>query len=441
MGSSVSSRLALPPQWSGRPSRKPHQPAPGRESGRVWAMERWLVHRVLSAVGNPPIAMVLWNGEVIGHPAAKARMKIHDRRTFWQLLANVYLNFGDAFSEGRIEVEGDLLLFLEAVYRSEDGQPRDGLAAALAEWRRRPRANTLGRSRSNIYHHYDIGDDFYRLWLDQEMVYTCAFFPSPQASLEEAQAAKMELVCRKLWLKPGETVVEAGCGWGALALYMARNFGVTVKAYNVSREQIRSARGRAKAEGLETRVEFIEDDYRTIRGHFDVFASIGMLEHVGTNHYRELGEVIHRCLRPAGRGMVHTIGRDYPGCLNSWIERRIFPGAYAPSLREIMDVLEPRSFSVLDVENLRLHYALTLQHWLDRFEAVASRVEEMFDEAFVRAWRLYLAGSLAAFRTGSLQLFQVLFARHGSNEIPWTRDTTRSRAPRGNALNGRSAAP
>ena len=296
-----------------------------------------------------------------------------------------------------------------------------GLAAALAEWRRKPRANTLGGSRSNIHHHYDIGDDFYRLWLDREMVYTCAFFPSPEVSLEEAQTAKMELVCRKLWLKPGETVVEAGCGWGALALYMARHYGVTVKAYNVSREQIRHARERAKAEGLEGRVEFIEDDYRTIRGQFDVFASIGMLEHVGADHYRQLGEVIHRCLRPAGRGILHTIGRDYPGCLNAWIERRIFPGAYAPSLREIMNVLEPRSFSVLDVENLRLHYALTLQHWLDRFEAAAPRVEEMFDEAFVRAWRLYLVGSLAAFRTGSLQLFQVLFARHGSNEIPWTR--------------------
>ena len=203
---------------------------------------------------------------------------------------------------------------------------------------------------------------------------------------------------------------------------MARHYGVTVKAYNVSREQIRFARERAKEQGLGNRVEFIEDDYRTIRGPFDVFASIGMLEHVGPDNYRQLGDVIHHCLRPGGRGILHTIGRDTPGRLNSWIERRIFPGAYAPSLREIMNVLEPRSFSVLDVENLRLHYALTLQHWHDRFEAAAARVEEMFDEAFVRAWRLYLVGSQAAFRTGSLQLFQVVFARHGSNEIPWTRN-------------------
>jgi cyclopropane-fatty-acyl-phospholipid synthase len=421
MGSSGSTRLALPPRWSDRLSNRPASRLRDPVNGRVWDLDRWLVRRLLRAVGAPPIALVLWNGETIGHSVPKYRLKIHDRSTFWQLLANVYVSFGDAFSDGRVEVEGDLLEFLELIYRCEDTRSR-GALAALAEWRRKSRANTLVVSRSNIHHHYDIGDDFYRLWLDQEMVYTCAFFPSPDVSLEEAQTAKMELVCRKLWLQPGETVVEAGCGWGALALYMARHYGVSVKAYNVSREQIRHARAQAKALGLEARVEFVEDDYRAIRGQFDVFASIGMLEHVGLRHYGELGEVIHRCLRPAGRGMVHTIGRDYPGCLNAWIERRIFPGAYAPSLREIMDVFEPRSFSVLDVENLRLHYALTLQHWLDRFEAAADRVVAMFDEAFVRAWRLYLAGSLAAFRTGSLQLFQVLFARHGVNEIPWTRE-------------------
>ena len=421
MGSSVSSRAALPPQWSGRRVRSSLPTVSGRKSGPVWAVERWLVGRLLSALGSPPIALVLWDGVSIGHANPKARVKIHDRRTFWQLLANVSLSFGDALSDGRIEVEGDLLEFLEIIYRCEETQPRGGLLDALAEWRRRPRANTLGGSRSNIHHHYDLGDDFYRLWLDREMVYTCAYFPAPDVSLEEAQTAKMDLICRKLWLKPGQTVVEAGCGWGALALHMARRYGVTVKAYNVSREQIRTARERAKAEGLASRVEFIEDDYRTIHGQCDVFTSIGMLEHVGADCYQQLGEVIHRCLRPAGRGIVHTIGRDHPGRLNAWIERRIFPGAYVPSLREIMTILEPRSFSVLDVENLRLHYALTLQHWRDRFEAAASRVEAMFDAAFVRAWRLYLCGSLAAFRTGSMQLFQVLFARHASNEIPWTR--------------------
>ena len=386
----------------------------------MWAIERWLVRRLLDSLGSPPIALVLWDGEAIGHAQAQARVVIRDRPTFWRLVYNPDLHFGDAYSDGSVEVEGDLLSFLELVYRAEDARPRSGLAA-VANRLRRERLNTIGRARSNIYHHYDIGDDFYRLWLDRQMVYTCAYFPTPDATLEEAQTAKMDLVCRKLWLKPGETVVEAGCGWGAFALHMARSCGVTVKAYNVSHEQIRTARQRAKAEGLEDRVEFIEDDYRAIRGQFDVFASIGMLEHVGLRNYGVLGEVIDRCLRPNGRGLIHSIGRDDQGLLNAWIERRIFPGAHVPCLREMMQVLEPRRFSVLDVENLRLHYALTLKHWLARFDEAAPRVAEMFDASFVRAWRLYLAGSQAAFSTGSLQLFQVLFARHGVNDIPWTR--------------------
>jgi cyclopropane-fatty-acyl-phospholipid synthase len=380
-----------------------------------------LVQRLLKSLGDPALTLVLWNGESLGHAQPKARIKVHDRRTFWRLVTDPDLAFGDAFSDGQVEVEGDLLAFLELIYRAQDSQPRRGLMAAVSNYLRVRRVNTLGRSRSNIYHHYDIGDDFYRLWLDREMLYTCAYFPAPETSLEDAQTAKMDLICRKLWLKPGETVVEAGCGWGALALHMARNYGVTVKAFNVSREQIRHARQRAQAEGLDSRVEFIEDDYRAIRGQFDAFVSVGMLEHVGLRNYRCLGQVIDGCLRPSGRGMIHSIGRDDPGALNAWIEKRIFPGAHAPSLCEIMQVLEPLCFSVLDVENLRQHYALTLRHWLDRFDAAAPRVGEMFDQSFVRAWRLYLAGSLAAFNTGSLQLFQVLFARHGVNEIPWTR--------------------
>jgi len=181
------------------------------------------------------------------------------------------------------------------------------------------------------------------------------------------------------------------------------------------------AKDRARALGIEGGVEFIEDDYRNISGHFDAFVSVGMLEHVGRDHYQELGGLIDRCLKPDGRGLIHSIGLVRPARLNAWIERRIFPGAYPPSLREMLDVLEPWGYSVLDIENLRLHYALTLAHWLRRFESAQERVTEMYDERFVRAWRLYLSGSQAAFNSGEMQLFQVLFARARSNDVPWTR--------------------
>jgi cyclopropane-fatty-acyl-phospholipid synthase len=196
---------------------------------------------------------------------------------------------------------------------------------------------------------------------------------------------------------------------------------VKVTAYNISREQIVHARQRAHAEGLDGQVEFIEDDYRNVRGEFDAFVSIGMLEHVGTDHYRELGEVIDRSLRDNGRGLIHSIGLNYPRPMDAWTERHIFPGACPPSLAQMMDIFEPYDFSVLDVENLRLHYAKTLEHWLQRYENNIDRVTEMFDPEFVRAWRLYLAGSLTAFKMGGMQLFQVSFARAGHNQIPWTR--------------------
>ena len=231
----------------------------------------------------------------------------------------------------------------------------------------------------------------------------------------------MEHVARKLRLQPGETVLEAGCGWGALALHLARQHGVRVRAFNVSGEQLSWARERARREGLADRVEFVDDDYRSVRGTYDAFVSVGMLEHVGPEHYGDLARVIDRTLAPHGRGLLHSIGRNRSLEFSPFVQRRIFPGAYPPTLREMVALLEPIDLSVLDVENLRLHYACTLEHWLSRFEAHRDEVARRFSEPFVRIWRLYLAGSIAAFRTGSLQLFQVVFARGRSNAVPWTR--------------------
>ena len=388
--------------------------------GRVLGIDRWLLRKFLHGMGDPRIRASLWDGKVVvtSMPAPAAGMVIHDRATLWRLVANPLLNFGEDYSTGRIGIEGGLVEFMEAVYRAMAKGRRHSPPAA---GRRTRSANSLAGSRDNIHHHYDIGNDFYRLWLDREMVYTCAYFPHPEATLEEAQAAKMELVCRKLRLQPGQAVVEAGCGWGALALHMARNHGVTVRSFNISHEQIAYARDRARAEGLEGRIEYVEDDYRNIAGRYDAFVSVGMLEHVGPNHYRELGKVIDRSLTEHGLGLIHSIAQDVPEPLSPWLLKRIFPGSYPPTLREMMEVFEPWGFSVLDVENLRLHYAKTLEHWLARFEENRERIAGMFDDCFVRAWRLYLAGAIANFRVGKLQLFQVVFARSANNLIPLTR--------------------
>jgi cyclopropane-fatty-acyl-phospholipid synthase len=246
-------------------------------------------------------------------------------------------------------------------------------------------------------------------------VYTCAWYPTDRATLADAQVAKLDLVCRKLRLRPGERVVEAGCGWGALALHMARHYGVSVRAYNISTEQLRFARARAAEQRLDHLVTFVEDDYRNVTGRYDAFVSIGMLEHVGRREFASLAATLSRTVDPArGRGLLHFIGRDHPRRLNGWVRRRIFPGAYPPTLAEVTGrILEPADMSVLHVENLRLHYARTLTDWRTRFEGVEDAITSEFGAPFYRAWRLYLAGSEAAFRTGWMQLFQIVFAPAG----------------------------
>jgi len=390
---------------------------------RVGAFDRWIARKLLAARGNPPVPIRLWDGSEVGPGAetAVARLRIDDRSTLLRLVAQGELGFGDAYSEGKIEIDGDLVQTLTALFSA--AEPKRWLTRLMTR-RNRPRVHThtLGGSRESIHHHYDLGNDFYALWLDAAMVYTCAYFPTPTVSLEEAQEAKLEHVCRKIRLRKGERVLEAGCGWGALALYMARQHGAQVTAFNISREQIGYAREQAERQGIGSQVEFVEDDYRNAHGRYDAFVSVGMLEHVGPENYEALGRVIDRSLHADGRGLIHSIGRPQSIPMNRWIERRIFPGSYCPTLSEMARVLEPWNLSVLDVENLRFHYAKTLEHWLERFENNVDRVRARFDERFVRTWRLYLAGSIAAFLSGSFQLFQLVFARTGSHAVPWTRE-------------------
>jgi len=379
----------------------------------------------LSAIGDPPVTLSLWNGEAVStakSPDENIQIHIRSRRTLWRILSNPFYQFPEAYCTHDVDIDGDLEQLMCLVGRSAARDPsKSRWFNFVSQVLHLPHRNSLSGSRDNIHRHYDLGNDFYRLWLDENLLYTCAYFEDPTTSLEQAQCAKMDHVCRKLALRPGESVIEAGCGWGGFALHMARNYGVRVRAFNISQEQVKEARQRARAAGLEDRVEFILDDWRNITGKCDVFASIGMLEHVGTVNYRELGDVIDRCLSPEGRGLIHSIGRNRRQPLDTWTERRIFPGAYPPSLGEMSPIFEPHELSVLDVENLRLHYAETLRHWLTRYEQSVEQVQRMYDARFVRSWRMYLASSVAAFDSGSLQLFQILFARPLQNRIPITR--------------------
>jgi cyclopropane-fatty-acyl-phospholipid synthase len=391
------------------------------------SLEARLLRRLLSQLGNPPIEFNLrWSGERVAPIGVSPteHVRIADRRTLFGLLLDPQIRFGDAYCTGQIDVEGDLVKFVTTLFRVSGAlNPGTSIVSRLAGTLHRPRINTLAGSRQNIRRHYDLGNDFYALWLGETMAYTCAYYPTAQATLDQAQVAKMDHVCRKLRLSAADSVVEAGCGWGSLALHIAGRYGAKVRAFNISKEQIEFARRHAREAGMESRVEFIEDDYRNISGSYDAFVSVGMLEHVGLENYPELGRVAKRALTAEGRGLIHSIGRNRPEPFHAWIEQRIFPGAYPPSIGEMMQIFEPSSLSVLDVENLRLHYAHTLRDWLERYEAALESVRAMhYDESFVRMWRLYLAGSIAGFETGSMQLFQVLFAKQENNSIPLTRE-------------------
>jgi cyclopropane-fatty-acyl-phospholipid synthase len=389
---------------------------------------RWIMQRI----GNPRISIRLWNGDEfpITNQRPIACMEIRERRAIFEMLRSPSLGFGESYSRGLIEIHGDLLAFANEVTaaianKHEDGYYGPKLRSLLYAMNR----NSLARSKQNVYHHYDLGNDFYKLWLDERLVYTCAYYDTPTATLAEAQVAKLDHVCRKLRLQPGQKVIEAGCGWGALATHMAEHYGVEVIAYNRSREQVAYARERAAAKNLDGQVTFVEDDYRRISDRCDVFVSVGMLEHVGLANFRELGALIKRSLKPDGIGLIHTIGRSFPNKMDPWIVKHIFPGGHAPSLAEMMSIFEPQKCSILDVENLRLHYARTCAAWLNNFNSVADKVAEMYSEEFARMWRLYLAGSSAGFESGTLQLYQVVFTPRGNNKVPWTREHLYAEGP------------
>lgn len=390
-----------------------------RES-RPW--ERWLARRLMASLNDPNFSLELWDGFRVGASVSSVgTFRILQPSVLTRLCWQRSLAFGEAYSEGTLEVQGDLVEVLVELNRALARSSPNWFGRLSDRWQRTRHRHSFAESKTSVYHHYDIGNEFYQQWLDEQLVYTCAYYSRPDLTLEEAQVAKLDHVCRKLRLQPGETVVEAGCGWGALALHMARQYGVRVRAFNISHEQVAYARDRAKAEGLDDRVQFLEDDYRQIRGRFDAFVSVGMLEHVGIDNYAELGRLINRSIKPHGRGLIHTIGRNVAAPMDAWSDKYIFPGAEPPSLLQMTEIFEAGRLSVLDVENLRLHYAKTLKEWHRRFEASAEYIEHRFDARFVRMWRLYLCASIAAFLSGDLQLFQVTFSHAENNDVPWTR--------------------
>jgi cyclopropane-fatty-acyl-phospholipid synthase len=352
-------------------------------------------------------------------------VRIATRRLDWRLAFNPMLAIGEAYMEGGLTTEsGTIYDFLALLARNYGTLGTNAWLTALEKLSAGlKQRNPLARSRKNVVHHYDLSGELYDLFLDSERQYSCAYFASPEDSLDDAQQRKMRHLASKLLLgKPGLKVLDIGSGWGGLALYLASECGADVTGLTLSTEQLKVAQRRAAQAGLSDRVRFMLRDYREEKEQYDRIVSVGMFEHVGVGQYPAFFQQVKALLKPDGVALLHSIGRmDGPGSTNPWIRKYIFPGGYSPAISEVMTVIERTRLWVTDIEVLRLHYAETLKAWRRRFLQQRDKVLELYDERFYRMWETYLIGSEIAFRHGGHLVMQIQMTKT-AYAVPFTRD-------------------
>lgn len=387
-------------------------------------LRRLIVHGRLT-VKWPDGQLTTYSGE----PGPEALIALKDAGTVRRVGLNPALAIGEAYMDGGLVPVDctihDLLDLMLTNRSSEASQQELPRLHEIGGWLTRHIAqfNPATRARRNVAHHYDLNGRLYALFLDRDRQYSCAYFPTGNETLEEAQAAKKRHIAAKLRLdRPDLEVLDIGSGWGGLALALARDHGARVTGITLSREQLAESQARAAAEGLADRVRFALLDYRSLHGRFDRIVSVGMFEHVGVVHYRKFFDVVKRSLAPDGIALLHSIGRSTPpGGTNPWLTKYIFPGAYCPSLSEVLAAVEKTRLLVTDVEILRLHYAETLRHWRRRFAANRDAIASLYDERFCRMFEFYLSAAELTFRREGQMVFQLQMARD-QTAVPLTRD-------------------
>jgi len=373
-----------------------------------------------------------WRGRATRHgdeTGAPVVMTVHDAATDYRLFLNPYLALGEAYMAGRLTVDtGDIARLLEmlgenlGVRNTADHWLHRLWHTTRAGLRRIRQFNPASRARRNAAHHYDLSGDFYGLFLDTDRQYSCAYFEHDNDSLERAQEQKKQHIAAKLLVEPGMRVLDIGCGWGGMALYLARECGANVVGLTLSSEQAAYARERVAEASLDSRIDIRLQDYRDVEGPFDRIVSVGMFEHVGINHYQTYFDRVRDLLTPAGVALIHSIGRaDGPGVTNPWIAKYIFPGGYTPAVSEVMPCIERTGLYLTDLEIWRLHYAKTLAHWRARFLKARDRAAALYDEKFCRMWEFYLAGSEMAFRFSGHIVMQLQLSPD-QRVVPLTRD-------------------
>ncbi|CAN7286487.1 cyclopropane-fatty-acyl-phospholipid synthase [Pararhizobium sp. LjRoot255] len=390
-----------------------------------------LSHMMKTFIRKGQLTVIDANGKphvFSGEPGPEVTMRLTDPKLYRTLVFNAELAAGEAYMDGTLRFEDgsslrDFLTLFSINRLALGSYPiQKALRAIKMRFRKRQQSNVKGEAQRNVAHHYDLGNDFYKLFLDEHMLYSCAYFREPQETLEQAQRNKLRLLAAKLCLRPGMKVLDIGCGWGDLALYLAQLEDVEVLGVTLSKEQQALATQRAKDAGLDGRVRFELRDYRDVDEPFDRIVSVGMFEHVGVHHYDEFFKKLNALMPDDGLAVLHSIGHmSPPGMASAWLRKYIFPGAYSPALSEVFEVVERNSLWVTDLEFLRIHYATTLKHWGERFEENRDKVIEMYDERFARMWEFYLISAEMMFRTGSQLVFHMQLSR-SRDAAPIVRD-------------------
>jgi cyclopropane-fatty-acyl-phospholipid synthase len=387
-------------------------------------MEKRLLNTVLKQIKHGSLTITFWDGEkkTYGHGQPKAAVALHNRKIFRRMLKSPSLALGEAYMNGDITIEEPF----ENLLKLGELNPLKLASISGSKQRYRLNANKKQNQAKQIAHHYDIGNDFYRLWLDKEtMMYTCAYFHTPNDTLAKAQKQKVDHVLKKLRIEKGQSVLDIGCGWGYLLLRAAEKYGATGLGVTLSREQQAYATAEAKKRGVDKQVKFELLNYQDLlkrNKKYDRVVSVGILEHVGGGNHQSYFDVVNHTLKDGGVSVLHSITHQDEAPSDPWIDKYIFPGGYIPSVREITSLMSDNKFYVYDYENLGQHYAMTIDHWWKNFERHKRTVIKMYDERFYRMWRLYLIGSRNTFKVGNAHLSQWIFKKGQDPAWPLTRE-------------------
>ncbi len=370
---------------------------------------------------SDPFEVVFWDNtkESYGDGNPKFRIIMNEPIHKSEIFSDPSIAFGEGYMNKKIEIVGSIQDVIESLYNSSESFLGSSKASKIIK----SVSNNIKKSKENIEFHYDVGNDFYKLWLDDSMTYSCGYFKNEDDSLDDAQKNKVDYILKKLNLKEGESLLDIGCGWGNLIIQAAKKYKVKAVGITLSTQQFEKASERIEEENLADYAEVQLIDYREIKDmKFDKIVSVGMLEHVGKNHLEEYFCAVNKLLNKNGISLLHCITNIDEGGTNSWINKYIFPGGYVPSIQELIQYISKERFHIIDVESLRRHYVRTLQCWADNFENSLDEIKKTKDETFIRMWRMYLNSCAASFKCGNIDIHQILFSKNVNEKIPMTRD-------------------